>query len=256
MRWYERGRSALRAALLHFALSLAIAFMAAILTFFLWFPYPYRELAGGGHLFWLVVGVDIICGPMLTAVVFNSLKPRRELITDLCCIGLVQICALIYGLHALWQTRPVYLAFEVDRFRVVTYADIKKEDLKPDSNELHRLPWRGIQIIGTRMPANGEEMLESLDLSLRGFDPSSRPDWWKDYKDSIDQVRLRARAITDLIKKRPDKTQMIRDEISRAGMPEANVMWLPVTSFRSLEWVVLLDRQTMQPITFIPVDGF
>ncbi|GAD22883.1 TfpX/TfpZ family type IV pilin accessory protein [Acidovorax sp. MR-S7] len=249
-------RSVIRAVSWHFSLSLVIAVITAGVTFGLWFPYPYRELAGGGHLFWLIVGVDVVCGPLLTAVVFNSRKPLRELMLDLGCIGLIQLGALTYGLYSLWHTRPIYLAFEVDRFQVVTYADIKKDDLKPESERLHRLPWAGVRLIGTRTPANGAEMMESLDLSLRGFSPAFRPDWWQDYEYSIDRVKARAHAVADLKKKRPDAEKMINDKIAQAGIPEVDMVWLPVTSFRSLEWVVVLSRKTGQTIVFLPVDGF
>lgn len=256
MNWAERGASAIRAATLHFLASLAVASLAAALVFGLWFPYPYRELAGGRELFLLVVAVDVVCGPVLTAVLFNSNKSRRELMLDLGLVALVQLAALAYGLHTVAQARPVYLAFEVDRFRVVTVADVHKDTLNPAQGGLHELPWTGPRIIGVRPARDGDEMLASLDLSLRGIEPSARPDWWQAYELSKPQVQAKAQAVANLRRKRVDKTALIDEAVQASGLPEGELAWLPLTSFHSSEWVVFVDKRTADVVSFAFVDGF
>ena len=91
-----RFKFAAKAAFVHFGLSLLVGAIVAFLVFTLWFPYPYRELAGGRELFILVMAVDIICGPLLTFVLFSPTKPRKELITDISLIAFIQILALFY----------------------------------------------------------------------------------------------------------------------------------------------------------------
>ena len=49
-------RSKVRAFSIHFGCSLAIALLAALLVFGLWYPYPFREISGGRELFLLIVG--------------------------------------------------------------------------------------------------------------------------------------------------------------------------------------------------------
>jgi hypothetical protein len=251
-----RIKFALQAALLHFLISLTIACIAGFLVFYLWFPYPYRELAGGSSLFWLVVSVDVVCGPLLTAIIYTPSKPRRELLLDLGLIAFIQLGALIYGMHALWQARPVYLAFEVDRLHVVTYADIQKEHLKPEKNQLHFLPWRGIQFIGTREPVSNDEMIKSLDLSLQGIDPAFRPDWWTSYESIIPKVRSKAYPLDLLLKKNPANADKIEKAVIESRQSSENLLWLPVTSYRATDWVALLDKASAQPIAFVHVDGF
>jgi len=258
-RLYVRSRweSAFFAFLTHFGISSSVAIVIAFLVFYFYFPYPYREIVGGRELFWLIVSVDVICGPLLTVVVFDRRKPRRELTLDLSCIALIQILALTYGLHTLWHVRPVYLVFEVDRFRVVTYADIKKDELQPATHALHRLPWHGgIRLLGIRAPLNNDEEMESVDFALQGYDTSTRPRWWQDYALSIPEVKQRAQPAVALIQKQPQQAQLVRDAIIQAGKSQEDVLWLPVTSFRSAEWIVLLDKNTAQPMTFLPIDGF
>lgn len=162
MNYSTRGKSAAKAAAVHFFVSAVVATSAAILVFGLWFPFPYRELAGGRDLFLIVVTVDVICGPLLTAVLYNPLKSRRELVFDLTLVALIQLAALVYGLYQVAQSRPVYLVFEVDRFHAVTAADIQPGALKPELGGLHVLSWVGPRTIGVRDPRDPNEMLRSL----------------------------------------------------------------------------------------------
>ena len=76
-------RQRLRAAGVHLGLCALVALMAAVLVFFLWYPYPYRVISGGRELFQLVVGVDVIVGPLITFAIFDRAKPRTELRRDL-----------------------------------------------------------------------------------------------------------------------------------------------------------------------------
>ena len=67
----QRAWPAIRAALLHLAGSVLVAALAAALVFLVWYPHPYGLLSGGLHLFLILVSVDVVCGPLLTLVLFN-----------------------------------------------------------------------------------------------------------------------------------------------------------------------------------------
>lgn len=250
-----RIRRALRAAGWHLLGSVLVAALAAALVFGIWFPYPYRDLVGGRELFWLVVGVDVVCGPLLTLVLFNHLKSRRELALDLSLVALVQMAALMYGLHTVVQARPVYLVFEVDRFRAVTMADIQQDKLRPEQGGLQDIGWGGPQLIGVRQPKDGET-LESLEQSLSGYDPSVRPDWWVPYAGVVPQVLQRALPVSALLEKRPQDAPAIRAAIDETTAPQDSLRWIPVTSFQSTGWVAFVDKETAQIRSFAPVDGF
>jgi hypothetical protein len=251
-----RWKAALIASLLHFVASILVAAFAAYLVFGIWFPFPYREMSGGRELFVIVMMVDVICGPLLTAVVYNPKKPTRELFVDLGIIGFLQLAALAYGIYSVALARPVYLAFEVDRFRVVAAADVDPASLKPDINPLHSLSWIGPKIVGVRDPKNPSEMLESLDLSLQGLEPSARPDWWQPYDLSKPQILARSKSIGELKRKQPNAVKIIDQAISESKAPESALVWLPLTSFKASDWVVLLDRESAEVRGFVHVDGF
>ena len=120
----ENWKRRLRASTVHLGISLCIAALAAALVFGLWYPYPYGEISGGRELFLLVVAVDVVMGPLITLAIFNSTKPRRELIMDFTVVGALQLAALGYGLWTVFAARPVHLVFEYSRMSVVHAIDV------------------------------------------------------------------------------------------------------------------------------------
>ena len=91
-------KSRLVAAGVHLGVSLVVAALAALLVFKVWYPYPYNEISGGRELFFLIVSVDVVLGPLLTFAVFNTAKRRRELALDISVIAVLQAAALALSL--------------------------------------------------------------------------------------------------------------------------------------------------------------
>lgn len=253
----ERVRAAAIAFSVHFCITVLIALLAAFLVFGVWFPYPYRDLAGGLHLFWLLIVVDIVCGPALTAFLFNPKKSKKELVFDLSIISVLQISALIYGLYSIALARPVILAFETDRFVAVSEADIDVITLSQTSGEFQKLSWVGPLLVGTRMPIAGRETLESIDMSIRGVEPSARPNWWQSYELSRPLVERRMKSLLSLHAnvKNGDK-DVIAATAKKIGFSLDALSYLPLVSKRNLDqWIVLLDSKA-NIVGYAPVDGF
>ena len=154
-------KNRLRASVIHLAISLAIASLAALLVFGWWYPHPYRERSGGRELFILVVAVDVVLGPLITLVIFNAAKTRRHLLMDFSVIGLLQVAALAYGLWTVFVARPVHLVFEYNRMAVVHAVDIEPSLLSQAPPDLQTLPWRGPTLLSLR-PLQGGEVIESV----------------------------------------------------------------------------------------------
>ncbi len=107
----------IRAALVHLSLSAALALAVFLAIYFYWYPDVLFEGAGGKELFFLIVGVDVAVGPLITLVIY---KPGKwGLKFDLVCIAIVQLAALVYGVSVMFEARPAYIAFVVDRFAIV-----------------------------------------------------------------------------------------------------------------------------------------
>lgn len=242
------------AALFHFAISIAIATLVAPLIFALWYPGDYKYLAGGSHLFWIIVFVDVVMGPLLTFVVFNTAKLRKELWRDLTIIALLQLGALSYGLYTLFEARPIALVFEVDRFRVVSAADVLKVELAAAPSTYRDLPVTGPWLLGVRTAKDGGEKIDSIGKALQGFDVGQRPSYWQPYDASRAQVLARSRPVKDLLAQYPSQNVQIEALLIELELPMDGARFLP-TNARMAGWVTLL-RSNGDVAGFAPFDGF
>lgn len=99
-------KAKLKAALIHFCLSLGVFLVVASWVYFWAYPSFYFTMAGAIQGLALVFFVDVVLGPLLSFMVYNPAKPKKEIISDFAIIGVVQLGALFYGLYTLYQEKP------------------------------------------------------------------------------------------------------------------------------------------------------
>jgi hypothetical protein len=251
-------KNRIRAATIHLGLSLALAALAGLLVFFVWYPYPYRELSGGRELFLLLVSVDVVMGPLLTLAVFDTRKPLKELRRDVTMIAALQLAALGYGLWTVAIARPVHLVFEIDRFRVVHAIDVPPELLARAPLGLRQLPLTGPTLLSVRDFRDAKESFDATMAALQGAALGARPDLWQDYGKARPQVLTRARSVGELKARFPSRVRDIDNAIesgSVASRKPNSVGYIPMIG-RQTFWTVLIDTNTAEVITFVPIDSF
>lgn len=244
-----------RASGLHLLISAGIALLASLLVFLVWYPSPYPTFGGGLALFAMLVGIDLVLGPVLTALVANPAKPRAELRRDIALIVLVQLLAFAYGMYTIAIARPVHLVFEVDRLRVVTAADIEPSQLGQALPAYRQLPWTGPTLLAARKSANQEEMLRGLDLGMQGLDLAMQPERWVSYASYAEAAFTKARPVKLLLAKFPEQADSVRAAAARHDVAPENMRFLPMTS-RHASGVALLAPPDARIVGYLPVDGF
>lgn len=243
-----------KAAGVHLLISAGVAAVAAVLVFGMWYPGAYRWLAGGHDLFVLITSVDIVLGPLLTFAVFNLRKGWPHLRRDLAVIGLIQLAALVYGLYTVYGARPIATVFEVDRFKVVTQAQVHQPELSKARPEYQHLPITGPWLLGTRSPTV-DERTDALMLALQhGIDRAQRPPFWQPYADSVPDVLARARPLQLLFAKYPDLAADLQEQLKALKVDAASARFLPIIG-RGGDWVVVLDDQG-HLVHYVQADGF
>lgn len=253
----SRLRSAAIASGMHLLGSLLVAACCAALVFLLWYPFPYFHLVGGKELFLLMVMVDVVCGPLLTLFVFSPLKPRAEMFLDIGLIVALQLGALAYGLYSVVQARPVFLAFEGDQFKVVSLPDVQLADINSAPENLRKFSYSGPVLIGVKLMSAGDNgFLQSIQLDLQGVAPAFRPERWVDFASQRKQVVSKARSLTGLRKKNPDKLYAIEEALVNAGLPEGELGYLPLSAGSHTNWTVIVSRLDGEPLAYLPLDGW
>ncbi len=113
----------------HMAISLVIFFILLVCITQYWYPGILFDTGNGWKAIGMIVGIDLVLGPLLTLIVFNHNKSSLKF--DLAIIALVQTAALAYGTWTIHQTRPVALAFINTSFMTIfASSDIADELVK------------------------------------------------------------------------------------------------------------------------------
>jgi hypothetical protein len=254
-----RLNNAIKAMGLHFLGSLLVALTVAVIVFGVWFPHPYRQLAGGTELFYLIMGVDIVCGPLLTLVLFNPAKLRRELFTDLSIVIVLQLAALTYGIWTVYQARPLYFVLEVDRFKVIGLTNLGT--VEQASQELAILPealrlqlFKGPQTVGLRDASKEEREKVMFESVQGGRDYGERPGFYVAY-DGAQAVKAYAKAkpLENFAKKHPSKQADIDKLQTQAGADAKLLRYLPIIARQ--DWVAVLNPQGAI-VGYVQGDGF
>lgn len=249
--WQDR----LRASGIHLGISIVIGILAALLVFLAWYPWPYREISGGRELFLILVTVDVILGPLITLTIFNRRKPRAELVRDLAIVGLIQLSALAYGMWTVFVARPVHLAFEVDRFRVIHAIEVPADLLDKAPGELRTLPLFGPTVVAVRPFRDKDEQMEMTLAALAGVQLGARPDLWQPYADARMRVLLAAKPAAELKTRFKDESALIEDAVAATGHPVESLVYLPMAG-RKTFWTVLLESTTAEVVGFVQLDTF
>lgn len=98
-----------RAALYHLSISLVVFVALAYVVLFIWFPDFFFAIDGGWEGMRIIIGVDLVLGPLLTLIVFKAGKPGLKF--DLTLIGIFQAVCLAAGLYVIHAERPTFFVY-------------------------------------------------------------------------------------------------------------------------------------------------
>jgi hypothetical protein len=243
MKWSTMTRW--RAAGLHLLISAAIAVAVLVLMLGLWYPGPLFDAAGGNDLMFLVVGVDVIIGPLITLLIFRIGKWGLKF--DLTVIALLQIGALLYGLHIVYLARPAYIVFVKDRFEVATPAELEPEDLAEGRRpEFRRPPWLRPLWVASDFPTDRKEQQRLVELALSGMDVQHFPKFYVPYQDRSAQILAKAKTLAQLRQEEPIAAQVVAEYLADAGIAEGDVRLMTLRA--RFAWVqVVLDAHSAEP---------
>ena len=132
------------------------------LVYAYWYLPPYQIVYSTLDVVKILIAVDLVLGPLMTLIVFNVAKPRKELVRDLSLILALQLGALSWGVYVTYSVRPQFLAFVGNTVYAVNGRDINLAEL-PDN-----IPQR----VWNKSP---------VPVSVRG--PQSQEEWKQHFND-------------------------------------------------------------------------
>ncbi len=227
----------------HLLFSGVVALLSAGLVFLLWYPGLLSDAGNVTNIYLLVLAVDVVLGPLITLTVFNPLK--KELRRDLLIVVLVQMAALLYGLHVVFITRPVYLVFNRDLIHVVNANDISAGNLDKVSNPAYRgLPWFGPKTVAVRLPTDTQAQKEILQSMLSGrAGLQQMPQYYLPYAELQNAAAQGAQPLMELQAFNPNNVAAVEALLKKYEVQNREVGFLPVKA-RLKDLTVVLDKKT------------
>lgn len=238
-----------KAAGIHLLLSAAIGGALIAVMLLVWYPWPLFEVAGGSGLIMILLGVDVVLGPLITLVVFRAGKKGLKI--DLLFIAAVQLAALTYGVHAVFAVRPAYIVFTVDRFELVAAIDLDPADLAQVRDpQFKRPPVWGPAYVAASMPADVAGRQKILDSGLAGKDLNLFPQHYVPLERQAPDALKRSRPASILLQRDP---AAMKDYLASTGRTPETLRFLPLRA-RMGDAAVLLDATSGMPLKILQVD--
>lgn len=240
-RWQASG--------LHLLISTAVAVAVLALMLSLWYPGPLFDAAGGNDLLFLLIGVDVVVGPLITLVIFRSGK--RGLKFDLAVIGALQISALVYGMHAVYLGRPAFIVFVNDQFQMVSAAQLDPEELaKAKYPEFRQPPLTGPMLAFAVLPTDPAEVRMFIAVGLAGHDLQEFPRLFVPYAERTAEVLAKSWTLARMRQLEPQAAPVVDAWLAQSGTREADVRYVGLRARRA--WMaVLIDAKTAQPVKML-----
>lgn len=242
-----------RTALIHLAISGAVSAIAIALILFGWYRVPYFWLIGGPLLLVLIVGVDVILGPLMTFIVYSPRKSRKERIFDLALIGLVQALALIYGLHTSYTSRLVYAVYVDGAFHLVKATELGIEGVGASKRlEFYTPPLFGPQFIGSQLPSTPKGISDLSFYRSTGVGDYRVPEYYVPLAEVKQQMVGYGLDREVLFKRNPRLLQKVDAFLKNAGVEWAEVGVYPINVLESGTYTVVVNLKNASVLKVFP----
>lgn len=237
----------IRAFLIHLAASVILALVAMVIVFVIWYPSPLARAIGVTDVFLIVLGVDVVIGPLLTFVVYRTGK--RSLHFDLATIVCLQLAAFAYGFWTVAEGRPAWLVFNDDHFDLVQVYQIDRRKLDEALPEFRHLPYFGPGWATATYGDTPEERKSALsDALIAGVFVTERPEFYRSLAVASYQIREKAKPLADL--KRANAPTNVDAILEK--WPEADA-FLPMVA-RAHSVTVLINKASTRVVAVVDLN--
>lgn len=219
----------------HLTLSFLIALLVVGLVFFIWYPFPLAKAVGVTHIFLMMLAIDVIVGPLLGLLVYK--EGKRTLKFDLSVIITIQILALCYGIYSIAEGRPVWLAYNIDRFELVRKNEIIEKNIAQALPQYQQVSWLKPQFVATEFSQDAKQRNDDMFAEvLGGVSLAQHPERY-----------LALSKVKDQIQKRAQPLKLLQQYNPKSVVEKTLAQYLQATAFLplkagSVDMTVLVDQ--------------
>jgi hypothetical protein len=241
-----------RAFLTHLALSGTVVGIACAAIFLYWYPGPYFAVKGTWSALRVLVGVDLILGPMLTLILFRPGK--RGLALDMTMIALIQLSALLYGTSVIYSERPYYTVFAVDRYEVLARREVEAASVL--GTAFTDKPLVGPILAFAQLPSDPQRLQRLIEETLFEGKPDidRRPEFWQPLGEEARSAILeRAQTLSELAARQPEWQDEINALSESMGADPDAIAFVPVMGTQG-PLTMIIDNESALPLAALPID--
>jgi hypothetical protein len=241
-------QSRFAAAGIHLLISAAIISVLLAVVFFVWYPSPYFSLAGAHAPLLVLIGVDLVLGPLLTLLVYKVDKPSLRF--DLAVIACIQLLALAYGGYSLASQRPVFLAFDRGTLEVISWADVKERPVPDDIAA--QIPLAGPLPVWVYPEVDADF---AFNVVIHGADDIYMyPERYRPFEQARGQMQVSGQVLTaSFLKQEPALREKLAEAARKEGLALDDLVGLhayPVNG-RSEIWSAVIDPQAAEILVMV-----
>jgi hypothetical protein len=242
-------RFRLKALGLHLLGSCVVLTLVLGTLYFGWYRWPGWFLADALPVVTVLAAVDVALGPLLTFVIAQPQKPRRELARDVAIIVAVQICALIYGTVSLWNGRPLYYAFSENVLQLVQAYDIDAQEWTLGSQQKPQLAphWYSLpRWIWAPLPQDENERDKIVRAAVTGGDDViSMPRYFRSWDEGLPELRKQLKKVDDVAYFSSADKEGLKALMRAAGFATDQLNCMPFTG-RGRPLLAVFDPQNVK----------
>jgi len=238
-----------KASIIHLSISAVIIGIFYLFVLNVWYPSPYFQVSGLLGIMLMLVAIDLVLGPLLTFIVFKPNKSSLKF--DLSVIVMIQIIALGYGAIAVYEGHPVYIAYTVDRFTLVSVNEVDPQKALYDKFKVST--FEKPIIVYAKPPEEQEERNKLLFDSLEGKgDLENHAKYYEPIDQYTDKILERSVAV-DKILAFPNSKKELESFLKKQGKEAKEFAFLPLMGkAKVMLWV--LDRKDGKPVGVLDID--
>ncbi|MDX1694127.1 MAG: hypothetical protein R3208_10200 [Ketobacteraceae bacterium] len=155
------------------------------------YPDFYFRIEGGGGILSIIIMVGLVLGPVLTVIVYNPGKPGLKF--DISVIVALQVATLLYGVHLVYQERPLYLVNTGSLFRIVAASEIDVDRIRNEALKVSLFDKPKLVYAHAEDDVRQDILWDAIS---GGRDLDLRPEHYEPLSEHIDEVRKRALPLT------------------------------------------------------------
>lgn len=190
----------LKFSMIYLSIATAVLLIAMTGIYRLWYPYPLLAAAGTQKLLLIIVSVNIALAIGLATMIFRKVK-ITDFKKDIVVSTLIQLLFLIVSIYGVYNIKPVWIAYNVDRFELILNTDLVNTNVHNAGKSFKSPSYFSPQYVGVEFSKDNEERNNNMfDEVLHGISIAQRPERYIPVEQVSTQIKERAQDLVLLEK--------------------------------------------------------